>query len=1171
VAEFNMVTFNRGLYFTAANLLAIDHRVQSLTKPFDILQKAVTGTAVAMVGLGTATAFFTSKVAAKFETGIKEIGTLVAGLADDSIPNLTENILQLGTEVPKTINDLAEAFYFVQSAMPGNIENFEILEVAAKGATLGLTDTLTVADALTTMMNSFGKATEEEAVDSLNKMFGAVIEGKITMETLAENIGTVAAAAANAGLAMEELLGAYALATRITGQASRSATGLRAALLALAKPSVQAQLAFKEYGIAIRDVDGGIRNLIDILREVKEAQLSYNEIAQLFPRARTINTIVALISHFDELERAIAVVASSANITEEAFTEMMSTFENKMDIAKNLIDILSQSIGAELNEQLKLVVSSFNSLIKEIIDWNKASGTSAKLIKSVLGDAIDSVIGSLQNLASNFDEILDKVNFQFLIDQFESLKESLAILFDVDITSTEGLISIIQTLSNSLGFLFATISSFTRSIDVMVEGVTGLFELFGSIATTTTEAAIVGMEGFAEAVGFLAGEMETGEEATRSWLDAIDEWLESMGFGKEVLAEFVGTMAALAVPISVVTAAISGIITVVATLLSIAYLPELATMIGVTLPTSFVALAVNVENLILLFSSLVPVLILVASIIASFAIVRAVQDMKELTKGWKAWTRETRNAIIQSEILQKMIDKTNAKFGTQAKTLDEAREIHERVREATKKLAEELGVTTEEVKKLIKESREYQERMKDAAHGVEEFIEVQTELDQTIALVNGAMDEAEKTLKNLESLYEGLSSGLSKIDAEKAAKSVEKLTEQLLKLGVSQASIELVDFSATIKGVDSVKSKFSEISKAVELGIISIKKARSMNEAFVQELVDRYGIAKEVVASFTRENFFLMESMNRTRNATNLMGEALMGLDRIEDLEGSIRKAITQFSRLGGVTSGQAAQAIVGYAKEVRELARQFGMTETAAKSLKELALGLAPAFVTLGSEVTLDYAKALRDLDSELTRVESSLDSNSLTYKAAKKDLEGAKNAVRDLKAQFAAGDLSSDEFQKALGHLNAELSDLQASAGALEDEEGNAITQSEKWKAALIVLGQAMTDVNLFGEQLKEAIGKYADEEEKAEDAGDKLKDTTKKQITIFDKLTGQLTTVNTELVTLKTNVGELDKVLDKGRSFDVATDIAMGNLREVQNLLDSIQDKTVRVTVEEKHVQV
>ena len=239
-------------------------------------------------------------------------------------------------------------------------------------------------------------------------------------------------------------------------------------------------------------------------------------------------------------------------------------------------------------------------------------------------------------------------------------------------------------------------------------------------------------------------------------------------------------MGALAIPVNIAVSVFKGLISVVALVLSVRYLPALITALGETVPAAIAALSFQVSQLTFMFSFLGPVLLLIAAIIATISFTRSIQQLKELTLGWRAWTRETRNAILQNEMLQKFIDKTNAKFGTHAETLEEVAKINERVRQTEEKLAEGLGVTIEEFRKIASETGKYDKQMKEAANSVGDFTNLQTELDQQIALVNGTMKESEQALTDLESLYDGLRSGLKKIDADKVATSIENLTDYII-------------------------------------------------------------------------------------------------------------------------------------------------------------------------------------------------------------------------------------------------------------------------------------------------------------------------------------------------------------------------------------------------------
>lgn len=89
----------------------------------------------------------------------------------------------------------------------------KILEVSAKAAVGGLTETETAADAVTTILNAY-KMSAEEAGTVSDQLFTTVRLGKTTFGELGASIAQVAPIAAAYGISIDQVLGAVASLTK---------------------------------------------------------------------------------------------------------------------------------------------------------------------------------------------------------------------------------------------------------------------------------------------------------------------------------------------------------------------------------------------------------------------------------------------------------------------------------------------------------------------------------------------------------------------------------------------------------------------------------------------------------------------------------------------------------------------------------------------------------------------------------------------------------------------------------------------------------------------------------------------------------------------------------------------------------------------------------------------
>jgi hypothetical protein len=116
------------------------------------------------------------KMADSFETSMQRVVGL-AGQSQKQVDAWGKQLLQLGPQLGKSPQELADALYFVASSGVSASKAMDVVTASAKASAAGLGDTQTVADAVTSVMNAYGEAniTAAQATDVL---VATVREGK---------------------------------------------------------------------------------------------------------------------------------------------------------------------------------------------------------------------------------------------------------------------------------------------------------------------------------------------------------------------------------------------------------------------------------------------------------------------------------------------------------------------------------------------------------------------------------------------------------------------------------------------------------------------------------------------------------------------------------------------------------------------------------------------------------------------------------------------------------------------------------------------------------------------------------------------------------------------------------------------------------------------------------
>ena len=131
----------------------------------------------------------------------------------DDMTGFMNQVMSITQEIPIKAPEAAKALYSIVSAGHDGADGMKILEVSAKAAVGGLTETETAADAITTILNAY-KMSAEEAGTVSDQLFTTVRLGKTTFGELGASIAQVAPIAAAYGISIDQVLGAVASLTK---------------------------------------------------------------------------------------------------------------------------------------------------------------------------------------------------------------------------------------------------------------------------------------------------------------------------------------------------------------------------------------------------------------------------------------------------------------------------------------------------------------------------------------------------------------------------------------------------------------------------------------------------------------------------------------------------------------------------------------------------------------------------------------------------------------------------------------------------------------------------------------------------------------------------------------------------------------------------------------------
>ena len=289
--------------------------------------KSLAKSAVAKLGAITAATFAVGKA---FDTlkGLSQAEAALGSLgvnADKATAAFSKLSSQLNGQASAV--ELTAAAYDVASAGFGSVaEQTKILEAATKGAVGGMSDLNTVGNAVTSVLNSYGMS-----ADQAGKLVDGFIQtqndGKIILEQYASQIGRLAPTAAAAGVGIEELNAAISTITAKGVAPEQTITGLNMALVALLKPSGEAEKLAKNLGIEFNEAALKSKGFGGVLKDVVKATGgSTTKMTKLFGSVDALKAVLALTNDdLKSFEKNLENQEKAAGVADKAFKKMSDT------------------------------------------------------------------------------------------------------------------------------------------------------------------------------------------------------------------------------------------------------------------------------------------------------------------------------------------------------------------------------------------------------------------------------------------------------------------------------------------------------------------------------------------------------------------------------------------------------------------------------------------------------------------------------------------------------------------------------------------------------------------------------------------------------------------------------------------------------------------------------
>lgn len=357
---------NTGLYEGKREAMGIIKALASEVTSFDIFSG---------IGISAATAFAKAAKSSydfeqEFRKNMLEVATISTQVSDD-MTGFMNQVMDITREIPIKAPEAARALYEIVSAGHDGADGMKILEVSARSAIGGLTDTATAADAITTILNAYNLSADKASSVS-DQLFTTVRLGKTTFGELGSSIAQVAPIAAAYGIGIDEVLAAVASLTKQGTPTAEAMTKIRAAIQGTANELGDAAFhgrTFQEALQLINEKAGGSAS------KMKEMLGTDEGLAAAL--ALTGKNARSAASDLKELR-------DSLGATEAAFGKMKDEAGNQLILLANNIQAYLRPLGENILKEVSDIAKAFNDAFEN----NDIEGTISNLeslVKNAVG------------------------------------------------------------------------------------------------------------------------------------------------------------------------------------------------------------------------------------------------------------------------------------------------------------------------------------------------------------------------------------------------------------------------------------------------------------------------------------------------------------------------------------------------------------------------------------------------------------------------------------------------------------------------------------------------------------------------------------------------------------------------------------------------------------------
>lgn len=299
--------------------------------------KSIVSTITAATGAGAVAAGTVAINAGKsFEAGMGEVQA-ISGASRKDLEALTNKAKEMGATTKFSATQASEGLKYMAMAGWNSQQMIDGLPgvmnlAAASGEDLG-----TVSDIVTDALTAMGLKASDSA-HFADVLATAASSSNTNVAMMGETFKYAAPLAGTLGYNIEDLSQAIGLMANAGIKGSQSGTSLRSILTRLASPPSDAAKAMEKYGISIKNSDGSMKSLMEVMENMRDS-------LQGLPEDEKAAAASALGG-----QEAMSGLLAIINASESDFDNLSKAIDNASGAAQNQADIMNDNLQGALYE-----------------------------------------------------------------------------------------------------------------------------------------------------------------------------------------------------------------------------------------------------------------------------------------------------------------------------------------------------------------------------------------------------------------------------------------------------------------------------------------------------------------------------------------------------------------------------------------------------------------------------------------------------------------------------------------------------------------------------------------------------------------------------------------------------------------------------------------------------